>query len=159
MATFTDSELDAVEAAFEKAEAENDAASMHAIMQTPAHAHVAVRRAKEQMENGLLRRGGSVEDRLDRLAYFAMGERVMASAQAKLMAAAMRALEARIAELEKAPLRYDGPHETGKTYRKGTFVTHAGSVWHANRRTAAKPGDGSDDWTLAIKRGRNGRDR
>jgi hypothetical protein len=66
------------------------------------------------------------------------------------------ALEKRIAELEKTPLAYDGPYETGKAYSKGTFVTHDGSLWHANYKTASRPGDGPS-WTLAVKRGRDAR--
>jgi hypothetical protein len=69
----------------------------------------------------------------------------------------IEALEARIAELEREPFRYDGPHETGKAYSRRTFVTHAGSLWHANQTTASRPGDGPA-WTLAAKRGRDGRD-
>lgn len=70
---------------------------------------------------------------------------------------AMTQLEKRVAELEAMPLQYDGPHESGKVYERGTFVTHDGSVWHANRRTDSRPGDGSA-WTLAVKRGKDGRD-
>lgn len=69
----------------------------------------------------------------------------------------LKALEARIEELEKQPFAYDGPHESGKTYDKGTFVTFSGSLWHANYKTASRPGD-SQAWTLAVKRGKDGRD-
>lgn len=41
-------------------------------------------------------------------------------------------------------------------YSKGDFVTLGGSLWHANKETAEKPGT-SDDWTLAVKKGRDGR--
>jgi len=45
-----------------------------------------------------------------------------------------------------------------KEYELGDFVTWAGSVWHCNaEKTQAKPGT-SDDWTLAVKRGRDGKD-
>lgn len=60
----------------------------------------------------------------------------------------------RLAELERTAFVYEGPHETGKTYRKGSFVTHQGSLWHANYTTATAPGDGQA-WTLAVKRGRD----
>ncbi len=62
------------------------------------------------------------------------------------------ALEARIEELEKTPFAYDGPYEAGKVYDKGKFVTHNGSLWHANYKSASKPGDGPA-WTLAVKKG------
>lgn len=68
----------------------------------------------------------------------------------------MKALEARIATLETSPLHYDGPHETGKVYDKGVFVTHDGSVWHCNYKTASRPGEGPA-WTLAVKRGKDAR--
>lgn len=46
-----------------------------------------------------------------------------------------------------------GEHEQGDT------VTWAGSLWHCNKTgTEAKPGDGSADWTLAVKKGRDGRE-
>ena len=46
-----------------------------------------------------------------------------------------------------------GEHEQGDT------VTWAGSLWHCNKTgTKAKPGDGSADWTLAVKKGRDGRE-
>jgi hypothetical protein len=41
-------------------------------------------------------------------------------------------------------------------YSKGDFVTLGGSLWHANKETDQKPGN-SDDWTLAVKKGRDGR--
>ncbi|KQW37092.1 carbohydrate-binding family V/XII protein [Rhizobacter sp. Root404] len=59
-------------------------------------------------------------------------------------------------ELETKPFAYDGPHEVGKTYAKGNFVTHDGSLWHCNYKTASRPGDGPA-WTLAVKRGRDAR--
>jgi hypothetical protein len=45
-----------------------------------------------------------------------------------------------------------------KTYERGDCVTWAGSEWHCNATTTAKPGDGSPSWTLKVKRGRDGRD-
>lgn len=75
--------------------------------------------------------------------------------------AGLKYLADRFDELEKRieeqPFAYDGPHESGKTYRKGMFVTHAGSLWHANYTTASRPGDGPA-WTLAVKRGSDGKD-
>lgn len=65
-------------------------------------------------------------------------------------------IERRLAELERSPLRYDGPHETGKSYTRGTFVTARGSLWHCDTDTAERPGE-SDAWTLAVKRGQDGR--
>ena len=62
----------------------------------------------------------------------------------------------RVAALERAPFEYAGAHENGKGYRKGQFATHEGSLWHCNRATVQRPGDGGD-WTLAAKKGRDAR--
>ncbi len=43
-------------------------------------------------------------------------------------------------------------------YEAGDAVTFGGSLWIALRATSAKPGDGSLDWRLAVKKGRDGRD-
>lgn len=81
---------------------------------------------------------------------------VFGAAMGELIRELVAPLEARIAELEAHPLQYDGPHETGKAYDKGTFVTHDGSIWHCNHKTASRPGDGPA-WTLSVKRGRDAR--
>jgi hypothetical protein len=63
-------------------------------------------------------------------------------------------LEQRIFELEARPhLRYCGVFRDGEQYQPGVFVTHAGAVWHANRRTGDRPGT-SDAWQLAVKSAR-----
>lgn len=47
---------------------------------------------------------------------------------------------------------------------EGEYVAHdtatwAGSLWHCNvTGTKAKPGDGSSDWTLAVKKGRDAKE-
>lgn len=51
---------------------------------------------------------------------------------------------------------YRGVHEAGKEYEPGDMVTWAGSQWHCDAKTTSKPGEG-DDWTLAVKRGRDGK--
>jgi hypothetical protein len=65
-------------------------------------------------------------------------------------------MQERIAELERTPLRYDGPFEGEKTYQRGTFVTHGGSLWHCNHETTDRPGD-TPAWVLAVKRGKDAR--
>lgn len=48
---------------------------------------------------------------------------------------------------------------TDAEYQQGDTATWAGSLWHCNvTGTKAKPGDGSGDWTLAVKKGRDGKD-
>lgn len=57
-----------------------------------------------------------------------------------------------------AGLSFEGVYQEGQTYEKGHLVTWAGSSWHCNATTTTKPGDGSKDWQLMVKRGRDGRD-
>jgi hypothetical protein len=55
-------------------------------------------------------------------------------------------------------LKYRGVHEMGAAYDTGDTVTQGGSLWHCNVLTKERPGEGSKDWTLAVKRGRDGKD-
>lgn len=48
-----------------------------------------------------------------------------------------------------------GVHRPGATYSAGSLVTRDGSIFHCNKNTTAIPGDGSMDWTLAVKKGRD----
>jgi hypothetical protein len=65
-------------------------------------------------------------------------------------------LRERIRALERRPtLRYEGVWQSGKTYQRGNVVTDAGSMWHANIATSARPGSDTSAWTLAVKRGRD----
>lgn len=57
-----------------------------------------------------------------------------------------------------AGMSYEGVYQEGQTYEKGQLVTWGGSGFHCNTQTTAKPGEGSKDWTLMIKRGRDGKD-
>ena len=66
-------------------------------------------------------------------------------------------LDDRLKAFERSPMVYDGPYEGGKAYSKGTFVTQDGSLWHCNQQTSSRPGDGPA-WTLAVKRGKDGKD-
>lgn len=55
---------------------------------------------------------------------------------------------------------YRGVFKSGTEYQPGDTVTWAGSVWHCDSVTTDKPGEpGSQGWTLAVKRGRDGRDK
>jgi hypothetical protein len=58
---------------------------------------------------------------------------------------------------ERGTLRYMGVWKDGVGYEQGAFVTHAGSMWHADETTVSKPGTCSA-WTLCVKRGSNGKD-
>lgn len=56
-------------------------------------------------------------------------------------------------------LRYCGVWVDGKTYDVGDLATWGGSTWHCNgTETRSKPGEGVKDWTLMVKRGRDGKD-
>jgi hypothetical protein len=68
----------------------------------------------------------------------------------KFMAGRIEATEHR---LEQQGTAYKGTWKPG-TYTAGSFVTHAGSMWHADKSTDFKPGEGGG-WTLAVKREAN----
>ncbi|MDH1962636.1 phage gp6-like head-tail connector protein [Klebsiella quasipneumoniae] len=53
---------------------------------------------------------------------------------------------------------YRGVFKSGYEYLPGDTVTWGGSLWHCDEQTQDKPGEtGSKGWTLAAKRGRDGR--
>ena len=55
---------------------------------------------------------------------------------------------------------YQGVFKSGQEYLPGDTVTWGGSLWHCDEQTQDKPGEtGSKGWTLAAKRGRDGRDK
>lgn len=57
----------------------------------------------------------------------------------------------------KMPIVLDaGVYREGQAYHAGDGVSCRGSFWIAQRDTEAKPGE-SEDWRLAVKRGRDGR--
>ena len=45
-----------------------------------------------------------------------------------------------------------------RAFERGDGVSWKGSFWIARRDTSASPAEGSRDWRLAVKRGRDGRD-
>lgn len=54
---------------------------------------------------------------------------------------------------------YKGVYRPEEAYLQHDTATWAGSLWHCNvTGTKAKPGDGSSDWTLAVKKGRDARE-
>jgi hypothetical protein len=52
---------------------------------------------------------------------------------------------------------YLGVYQEGKSYEPGDMTTFGGGLWHCNEPTQDKPGT-SESWTLAVKKGRDGRD-
>jgi integrin beta 3 len=56
-------------------------------------------------------------------------------------------------------MRYRGVFKDGQVYRKGDTVTWGGSLWHCDADgTDDKPDGATKSWTLASKRGRDGKD-
>lgn len=53
---------------------------------------------------------------------------------------------------------YRGVFKEGQAYERGDTVTWAGSLWHCDEPTVDRPGEGSKAWTLAAKRGRDGKE-
>lgn len=54
---------------------------------------------------------------------------------------------------------YRGVYEAGREYERGDTVTWGGSLWHCDARTTtAKPDSSEKHWTLAAKKGRDGRE-
>ena len=55
-------------------------------------------------------------------------------------------------------LVYRGVYAPDTDYAPGDVATLGGSAWICRAPTTTKPGDDADAWTLAVKRGRDGRD-
>lgn len=53
---------------------------------------------------------------------------------------------------------YRGVWKEGQAYKAGDTVSWAGSTWIATRDAPGKP-DTADGWQLAVKRGRDGKDK
>lgn len=70
-------------------------------------------------------------------------------------------IETRLKAVEELDRRfpYEGTWAEDRPYGRGKFVTHGGSLWFAERATASKPGTENSGWKLAVKRGKDGRDR
>lgn len=68
----------------------------------------------------------------------------------------LKFLADRIEGIERQGPAYKGIWKPQTTYKKGSFVSHAGSMWHADETTDFKPGEGGG-WTLAVKRGADAR--
>ncbi|KEZ13542.1 Collagen triple helix repeat (20 copies) [Sphingobium yanoikuyae] len=52
-----------------------------------------------------------------------------------------------------------GVFADGKSYEEGDGVTWGGSFWIAQRATGSKPDSDGSGWRLAVKRGRDGKDK
>jgi len=76
----------------------------------------------------------------------------------KEQAAKIAALEKRLAEIESKGVQYLGVWQRAAEYRRGSMVTHDGSVWAAVKDIGPdeKPGAGTS-WQLAVRAGRDSR--
>lgn len=62
-------------------------------------------------------------------------------------------------ELGIPAMIYRGVFKEGQTYEKGDTVTWGGCLWHCDEvETTSKPDGAEKHWTLAAKKGRDGRD-
>lgn len=62
-------------------------------------------------------------------------------------------------ELGIPAMIYRGVFKEGQSYQKGDTVTWGGSLWHCDvDETSEKPDGAEKRWTLAAKRGRDGKD-
>jgi hypothetical protein len=53
---------------------------------------------------------------------------------------------------------YRGVYREGEQYEQGDVCTWGGSLWHCDTQTKDKPGGEQKCWTLAAKKGRDGKD-
>ena len=68
-------------------------------------------------------------------------------------------LEARLADIESAGVKYCGIYQRAQDYFRGSMVTEGGSLWAATRDVKASEVPGrSEGWQLAVKCGRDGKD-
>ena len=86
-----------------------------------------------------------------------LGLRVMQQTYAGLIGQMIVRLRALEEKANVAPPQYRGVFREGEEYPVGTMITHGGSLWYANATTKAMPGR-CGDWTLCVKRGRDGKD-
>lgn len=62
----------------------------------------------------------------------------------------------RTCEFQLATPEYCGVFKEGRAYEPGDMVTWGGSLWHCDKATSEKPGP--ENWSLAVKKGRDGKD-
>lgn len=80
------------------------------------------------------------------------------SAIARELAPRLDAITRRLAALEERPaMRYCGVWKAG-AYQSGDCVTAGGHLWCARRETESQPGSAPDDWQMAMRKPRDGRD-
>jgi hypothetical protein len=77
----------------------------------------------------------------------------------KSLRAEIEKLQHRVEQLEARPsVKYAGTWKEKNFFGEGVLVTDNGSMWHAKRPSIGERPGQTDAWTLAVKRGRDGRD-
>ena len=100
----------------------------------------------------------AMRSRFPKLSADGMMKNTVGAAAGMLMER-IEALEKRIAELKSRPTpKYVGAFRQGQVCKPGHFVTHQGSIWHCNFPTMQPPGKIQGEYTLAVKRGSDGKD-
>jgi hypothetical protein len=65
----------------------------------------------------------------------------------------------RLGRIEKQPrLKYLGAWQQGSHYTEAQLVTFAGSLWHCNSPTGTQPCASDQCWTMAARKGRDGKE-
>jgi len=64
----------------------------------------------------------------------------------------------RSCEFQLATPEYVGVFKESGAYEPGDMVSWAGSTWHCDEPKGLKPGVADSGWTLAVKKGRDGKD-
>lgn len=84
----------------------------------------------------------------------ALGDKFTQAAEAhNRLLERVKRLEAELSEARaKSLTNYEGVWRDNNLYQRGVFVTHRGSLWHAESTTDEKPGT-SPAWRLAVKSG------
>jgi hypothetical protein len=68
----------------------------------------------------------------------------------------VRELQSEVRELEAGGIKYCGVWQKACSYKRGTCITHAGSMWVAVTDVQPMQAPGADQaWQLAVKRGRD----
>lgn len=102
--------------------------------------------------NDHVEKGGGLDKRLDAIQQ---GIKAAFEEVGKLIGE----LQKRVDAAETRGLDYCGTYQRAQSYRRGSAVTSAGSLWIALRAVEAGEIPGMDDaWCLACKKGSDGKD-
>jgi hypothetical protein len=105
----------------------------------------------------LLRRMIDVERRLASVEHVKISKSLDVEAFESMteMAERLQRLEADMADLQNTGFRYRGYWQQGKSAKRGDAYTHNGSIWWALRDTQETPDRDSNDWHVAVRKGKD----